>query len=68
MSFQRFTVTTEEVHGGWTVKVDAEDGEFASTAGPTVDVALRMALPYMACVAVPNPLDELLREARERGA
>lgn len=60
----RFEVLVVDVGGSFEVTItDSEGGEYAKTQAPHVDLALQMAVPYMAGMAQPHPFASLLREA-----
>lgn len=50
--------------GAWKVVVDHDGEEYASVFAPTLDVALRMVVPYIASVAEPDMFSSLLAQAR----
>jgi hypothetical protein len=56
-----FEVRVERHSAGCTVSVFDQSGDqYAVATGPHVDMALRMALPYMAYAAEPDPFAHLL--------
>ncbi len=55
MSTTEFAVTVQRTGCGWEVEVHSGAGTEARTAAPSLDVALAMAVPYMAAVAEPDP-------------
>lgn len=59
-----FSVCVErEDNGHWSVIVNDQYGaEYAKTLGPHLDVALEMAVPYMAYMAEPNPFAKLIHD------
>lgn len=60
----RFEVTvTRSPRGSYYVAVTQGDGEYAQTFHGKLDVALQMALPYMAHAATPDPLQAMFDEA-----
>lgn len=60
-----FNVTVTE-RNGWVVTVSETDGtDYAKTHAPSLDLALSMALPYMASV-VGCPADRLVRDLLDR--
>lgn len=52
------------LQGAWQITVDHDGEEYASVFAPTLDVALRMVLPYIASVAEPDMFASLLAQAR----
>jgi hypothetical protein len=57
-----FKVITERLTDGWRVTVSTDDRENAAEiTAPDVDTALKMAVPYMAVLSEPDPLEALFR-------
>jgi hypothetical protein len=55
MAETRFMVRVAQGNGDWLVTVECQDGsEYAKTLAPNLDVALLMAVPYMASAAEPE--------------
>mgnify|MGYP001589647318 CR=1 FL=1 len=65
----RVTVDQDEEWGQWRVRVFLPDGiasHYAMVQTKDLDTALRMAVPYMACAAEPDPLAAAVRGFRPR--
>lgn len=64
-----FHVHVDRKSGGYEVSVILVDAggtrqDFATVDARLLDVALRMAVPYMACAAEPDPFASLLEASR----
>jgi hypothetical protein len=59
-----FTIRVHELVGGWRVNVDAGEDRTAVVTAPSLDTALRMAMPFVVAIADPVPVEKLERLLR----
>ena len=59
MTGYRFQVDVQQLPDGWEIAILVDGSRDAVVRCDTLDTALRMAVPYMASVCVPDPFARL---------